>query len=95
MIRSFADRETREVYEGRWPRRLPQEVARAANRRLIALDAALTVEDLRNPPGNQLEALRGRRKGQWSIRVNARWRICFAWTEEGAADVELVDYHDE
>jgi proteic killer suppression protein len=93
MIRSFADRDTQRLFQGAWPRRIPAELARMATRKLIALDAATRLADLRSPPGNHLELLGGNRKGQYSIRVNAQWRICFRWTDDGAHDVEFTDYH--
>ncbi|MDO9631678.1 MAG: type II toxin-antitoxin system RelE/ParE family toxin, partial [Humidesulfovibrio sp.] len=74
-------------------RRFPPEVQRAARRKLAMLDAAQAVQDLRTPPGNRLEALKGNRAGQHSIRVNDQYRICFVWTGRDAEDVELVDYH--
>jgi len=74
-------------------RKLPYDVQWAALRKLLILDAADSLEDLRVPPGNRLEKLSGNRKGQYSIRVNDRWRICFRWEEGGAAAVEIVDYH--
>jgi proteic killer suppression protein len=93
MIRSFADRETELVWQGIRSKRLPLDVQRGGLRKLELIDAATRVEDLRVPPGNQLEALKGDRKGQWSIRVNGQWRICFRWVNEHAEDVEIVDYH--
>ena len=68
-------------------------IERAALRKLVQLDLAVTISDLRVPPGNSLEQLRGNRKGQWSIRINDQYRICFRWTVEGPEDVEIVDYH--
>jgi toxin HigB-1 len=93
MIVGFRDSEARLVYEGTRSRRLPPDIQATARRKLRIIDAALTLEDLRNPPGNRLEALRGERSGQHSIRINDQWRICFRWTEQGANDVEIVDYH--
>jgi proteic killer suppression protein len=93
MIRSFRCRETERVWQGERSRKFPGDVQDRALRKLRQLDAALTMDDLRNPPGNRLEALKGDRKGQWSIRVNDQWRICFRWAEGEASDVELVDYH--
>lgn len=93
MIRSFKDKATQWVFEGRHPPRLPQEIAKRAYVKLRQLDAAGRVDDFRVPPGNRLEALSGDRKGQHSIRVNDQWRICFTWTDHGAEDVEIVDYH--
>ena len=91
MIRSFKDKTTRAVFEGDPPARL-RSIAKAAGRKLDMLDAAVSLNDLRSPPGNRLEALRGDRAGQHSIRINDQWRICFVWSE-GAEAVEIVDYH--
>jgi toxin HigB-1 len=93
MIRSFADRETELIWSGMRSRRLPADIQPAALRKLRLLNQARTSDDLRTPPGNRLEMLRGDRPGQMSIRINDQWRICFAWTEGGPADVEIVDYH--
>ena len=92
MIRSFADRATEDLWRGIGSRRLPPEIAYRALVKLRLLDAAITLDDLRVPPGNRLEALHGDRKGQHSIRVNDQWRICFRW-KDGASDVEITDYH--
>jgi proteic killer suppression protein len=93
MIESFADPETERFYKtGRSPR-LPPEIRKRAAMRLTQLDAAVEVEDLRTPPSNRLEALRGDRKGQWSIRINDQWRVCFRFDNGDAYDVEIVDYH--
>lgn len=92
MIHSFRCKHTRSLYEGGDPRRF-RSFKSIATRKLTQLDAAQTLEFLRSPPGNQLEALRGDRKGQHSIRINDQFRICFVWTEAGPADVEIVDYH--
>jgi proteic killer suppression protein len=93
VIRSFRDRETEKVFERERSRRLPPDVQRRAHRRLLLLDAAETVEDLRVPPGNRLENLSGDRAGQRSIRINDQWRICFRWERGDAYDVEITDYH--
>ena len=93
MIKSFADRRTGAVFAGEQARKLPPEIQQAARRKLKLLDAATSLDALRVPPGNRLEALKYDRKGQHSIRINDQWRICFRWTEGGAADVEIVDYH--
>jgi proteic killer suppression protein len=93
MIQGFQDQATRDVFEGRMPRRFPQNVFQAARRKLLQLDAALVVEDMRIPPGNRLEALHGARVGQWSVRVNDQYRICFTWGPQGPDNVEFVDYH--
>ena len=93
VIRSFAGTETEKIYRGLVSRRLPQNLQSIMHRKLVMVNAAATLEDLRVPPGNRLEALKGDRKGQHSIRVNQQWRICFRWTESGPSDVEIVDYH--
>ena len=93
MIGSFRDKETERIWRGRPSRRFPIDVQDRALRKLRQLDASLTLEDLRNPPGNRLETLRADRAGQWSIRVNDQWRICFRWFEGEVHDVEIVDYH--
>ncbi len=92
MIQSFRCKHNRSLYEGGDPRRF-RAFKSIAVRKLTQLDAAQTLDFLRSPPGNQLEALRGDRKGQFSIRVNDQFRICFVWTEAGPAEVEIVDYH--
>jgi proteic killer suppression protein len=92
MIRSFASADTRALFEGRWVPRFVNFLA-AAERKLTMLNAATELRDLRSPPGNMLEALSGNRLGQYSIRINKQWRICFVWTDDGPVDVEIVDYH--
>lgn len=92
MILSFRCKETQALFEGRQARRF-KAVARVAERKLAQLHAAQTLEFLRSPPGNMLESLKGDRRGQYSIRVNDQWRICFVWTAVGPSDVEIVDYH--
>ena len=92
MIRSFRDRETRRFFEGRRVAAFHGFTNQAA-RRLTLLDSAETLRDLAALPSNRLEALRGGRAGQHSIRINAQWRICFRWTDDGPSDVEIVDYH--
>ena len=92
MIRSFKDRDTRRFFEGRRVAAY-QGFAGQAVRRLVLLDNAETLGDLAALPSNRLEALRGDRAGQHSIRINAQWRVCFRWTDEGPCDVEIVDYH--
>jgi proteic killer suppression protein len=93
MIRSFADRETERLWAGGRSRRLPPDIQAAALRKLRLINGALHPEELRNPPGNRLELLSGDRRGQYSIRINSQWRICFRWVNEGAEDVEICDYH--
>ncbi|HMO95978.1 MAG TPA: type II toxin-antitoxin system RelE/ParE family toxin [Tepidiformaceae bacterium] len=93
MIASFRDRETEKVFLGRVSRRLPRDIQQTALRKLLILHAATTVEELRNPPGNRLERLSGDRAGQFSLRINDQWRICFSWKGQYASDVEITDYH--
>jgi proteic killer suppression protein len=93
MIASFACAETERVFRAELSRRLPQTIQRAARRKLLGLDAATELRELAVPPGNRLEALKGGRAGQHSIRINDQWRICFHWREGNAHDVEIVDYH--
>ena len=93
MIRSFADREAGKIWAGTPSRRLPLGMQPVARRKLRMLNNAATLEDLRIPPANRLEALRGDRRGQHSIRINDQWRICFRWKDGDAHDVEIVDYH--
>jgi toxin HigB-1 len=94
MIRSFADREAAVIWSGRRSRRLPADIQPVALRKLRMLNQARVKSDLRMPPGNRLEALKGNRKGQHSIRINEKWRICFRWSEGGVRDVEITDYHE-
>lgn len=93
MIVSFADRETEKIWRQELSLRLPKEIQQTALRKLFMLDKAQTLDDLRIPPANRLEALKGRRKGQYSIRINDQWRICFVWSAKGPERVEIVDYH--
>ena len=96
MIRSFGDQATEDLFDGRNSKvarqRLPRSLSVVAARKLDALDQAEIMDDLRVPPGNRLEALRGDRRGQHSIRINDQYRICFRWTDSGPVDVEIVDY---
>ena len=94
MIRNFADGETERIWSGLRSRKLPSDIQAVALRKLRLLNQARQVSDLRVPPGNRLEALKGDLSGRFSIRINDQWRICFVWTEGGPADVEIVDYHD-
>jgi proteic killer suppression protein len=94
MIRSFASFETETIWSGQRSRRLPADIQATALRKLRLLNQARVLQDLRVPPGNRLEALRGNRVGQHSIRINDQWRICFVWQGGGPTDVEIVDYHD-
>ena len=93
MIKSFADKQTAAIFEGYQVKHLPKEIQNTARRKLKQIDAAVTIESLRIPPGNRLELLKGDRAGQWSIRINGQWRICFAWAGGDATDVEITDYH--
>jgi toxin HigB-1 len=94
MIISFKSKETELIFNGEVSLSYPLDIQRTALRKLRIVDAATSIIDLRVPPGNRLEKLIGDREGQHSIRVNDRWRICFAWTEENnASEVEIVDYH--
>ncbi|HEY9139914.1 MAG TPA: type II toxin-antitoxin system RelE/ParE family toxin [Bryobacteraceae bacterium] len=92
MIRSFADRETRALFETGESRRW-SSISRVAVRKLVQVDSVARLDELNVPPGNRLEALKGDRVGQHSIRVSGQWRICFRWASDGAHDVEIVDYH--
>ena len=92
MIKGFADRNTEALFQ-RKPRKRFRPLARVALRKLLILHAASSLDDLKVPPGNRLEKLRGDRKRQYSIRINDRWRVCFRWKDGDAYDVEIVDYH--
>jgi len=93
VIENFKDKETERVWSGSGSRRLPGDIQQVARRKLRMINNARLLEDLRIPPANRLEALKGKRKGQYSIRINDQWRICFVWREGNAANVEIVDYH--
>jgi toxin HigB-1 len=93
VIKSFADKETEKLFRGRKSKAVPTELRERALSKLLVLNAATNVEDLRAPPGNRLEKLRGDREGQWSIRVNRQYRVCFSWIGADAHDVEITDYH--
>ena len=97
MIRSFRNQATEDVYNGRRSRAalraLPQSLWRVAARKLDQLDSVARLDELRIPPGNRLEALSGHRQGQYSIRINQQYRVCFVWGDGGPAEVEIVDYH--
>jgi proteic killer suppression protein len=93
MIKTFADRRAKELYETGKAKRFPADVAKRAARKLEYLDLAVTLEDLRTPPGNRLHGLEGDRKGQHSISINDQWRICFRFEDGDAYDVEVCDYH--
>jgi toxin HigB-1 len=92
LIRSFQSAETAALFQDRFVRRF-QAIERAARRKLLYLHQAKRLEDLKSPPGNHMEQLKGDRAGTYSIRINDQWRICFAWRDNGACDVEIVDYH--
>lgn len=93
MIRSFADKDTESVWERHHSRRLHPDTQRKALRKLVMLNRAASLQDLRVPPGNRLELLRGDRSGQHSIRIDRQWRVCFTWTDAGPTHVEIADYH--
>lgn len=93
MIRHFKCKGTKLIFNGRFSKKLPQNIQRIAERKLIMLHRAASIDDLRVPPANRLEMLSGKRDGQHSIRINDQWRICFEWREDGVYVVEIVDYH--
>ena len=92
MIRGFRCKDTQALFEGGHPKRF-RAIETVATRKLAMLDAAKTLDFTRSPPGNRLEALKGDRAGQWSVRINDQWRLCFVWTDSGPDQVEIVDYH--
>jgi proteic killer suppression protein len=93
MIKSFADKETEKLFNRTFSKKVPESIHIIARMKLEIIDAADSIQDLRIPPGNHLEKLSGNREGQYSIRINNQWRICFVWKEENAYRVEIVDYH--
>jgi proteic killer suppression protein len=93
VIESFASDETKKIFLGILSSKLPKDIQRTARRKLIYLDDAENLQDLLAPPGNRLEKLKGNRSGQYSIRINDQWRICFEWVDNKARNVEIVDYH--
>ena len=95
MIKSFRDKESEKIFDRQLSGKLPQNIQRVARKKLVILDAAIELNDLRIPPGNRLEALKGDRKGQHSIRINDQWRVCFIWSDGDAYEVEITDYHLE
>ncbi len=93
MIKTFNNDETQKIYQRQCSRKLPSDIQQVALRKLRMINNAVTIVDLRVPPANQLEKLTGNRAGQWSIRINDQWRVCFRWEGSDAYDVEIVDYH--
>jgi len=93
MIKSFADKITQELFERQRIRKLPSEILKTAYRKLLMIDAAESIEDLRVPTGNKLEKLSGNLSGKYSVRINDQWRIVFSWSENNAFEVEIKDYH--
>ncbi len=93
MIRSFRDAETEKVFHRRHSRKLPGDIQRVAHRKLLQIHAATRIDSLRIPPANRLERLTGDRAGQYSVRINRQWRICFEWAQGNADNVEITDYH--
>ena len=93
MSKSFADKRTAAIFAGYAIRGLPMQIQKRARAKILAVDSASRLDDLRIPPSNRLESLQGNRKGQHSVRINDQWRICFAWRNDEAWDVEIVDYH--
>ena len=93
MIRSFRDKDTEAIWQRRYVKKLSPELSKLTYNKLILINAAQSINDLRVPPGNRLEKLTGNRAGQYSIRINDQWRLCFTWSTGDASNVELVDYH--
>ena len=93
MIKTFNNDEIQKIYQRQRSRKLPSDIQQVALRKLRMINNAVTIVDLRVPPANQLEKLTGNRAGQWSIRINDQWRVCFRWEGSDAYDVEIVDYH--
>lgn len=93
MIESFRDKETEKIWKREFSKKLPNQIQSIAYRKLVMLARAVSIEDLKIPPANMLEKLQGNREGQYSIRINNQWRICFRWSKSDATDVEIVDYH--
>ena len=93
MIKSFKSKEVEKIFNREYSLKLPSAIQRIAMRKLWMLDASQTINDLRVPPANRLEQLKGNRRGQYSIRINEQWRICFKWDKSDAYEVEIIDYH--
>ena len=93
MIKNFKDEETQKIYQRQRSRKLPSDIQQVALRKLRMINNSITINDLRVPPANRLEKLSGNRAGQWSIRINDQWRVCFRWEGSDALDVEITDYH--
>ena len=93
MIKNFKDAETQKIYQRQRSRKLPIDIQQVALRKLRMINNSVSINDLRVPPANRLEKLSGNRAGQWSIRINDQWRICFRWEGSDASDVEITDYH--
>lgn len=93
MIKSFKSKEAKKIFNREYVRNLSSAIQRTAMRKLWMINAVVSISDLRVPPSNNLERLRGRRKGQYSVRINSQWRICFKWQQSDAHDVEIIDYH--
>ena len=93
MIKSFSSKETEKIFAREFSKKLPRDIQRTALRKLTYLHSAVSINDLRIPPSNYLEKLKGDREGQYSIRINDQWRICFKWIDNDAYDVEITDYH--
>ena len=93
MIKTFKDTQTQQIYQRQRSRKLPPGIQQVALRKLRMINNAISLTDLRVPPANRLEKLSGDREGQWSIRINDQWRVCFEWQESDAYNVEIVDYH--
>jgi proteic killer suppression protein len=93
MLKSFKSKEAQKIFEREYSTKLPQSIQKIAMRKLWMINAAVSINDLRIPPGNRLETLQGKRKGQHSIRIDDQWRICFKWNGGDAYDIEIIDYH--
>lgn len=93
MIKTFRDKESEKIFNRHFSNKLPHNIQNIARKKLIILNSVIDIEDLKIPPGNRLEALKGNRKGQYSIRINNQWRICFSWKNGDSYNVEIADYH--